>query len=103
MAVHDVERFPHIVRDPEVLRGEPTIAGTRIPVWAVVGAWRMRRDMSNILRAYPALTPALVDEARHGGSGSWFHERESDASGGGRPPRTGWAVRPCARPADGTE
>ncbi len=45
----------------------------------------------------------VVDQAGDGGSGSWFHERESDPSGGGRPARAGWAVRPSARPADGTE
>ncbi len=31
-------RFPHIVRDPRVLGGEPTVAGTRVPVWVVVAA-----------------------------------------------------------------
>ena len=55
--------YPHIIRDPRVLGGEPTIAGTRVPVWVVVAAWRMQQDVSDILRAYPALTPALVQEA----------------------------------------
>jgi uncharacterized protein (DUF433 family) len=55
--------FPHVVRDPGVLGGEPTIVGTRIPVWVVVAAWRTQQDLAHILRAYPALTPALVQEA----------------------------------------
>ena len=55
--------YPHIVRDPRVLGGEPTIAGTRIPVWVVVAAWRIKQDLADLLRAYPALTPQLVEEA----------------------------------------
>ena len=55
--------FPHIVRDPKVLDGEATIAGTRIPVWVIMAAWRIRPDLDDILRAYPSLTPALVEEA----------------------------------------
>ena len=56
-------RYPHIVRNPRVLDGEPTIASTRVPVWVVVAAWRMRPDMAEMLAAYPMLTPSLVQEA----------------------------------------
>jgi uncharacterized protein (DUF433 family) len=63
MARRHLDCYPHIVRNPRVLGGEPTIAGTRIPVWVVVAARRMQQDVPAILRAYPALTAALVEEA----------------------------------------
>ena len=69
--------FPHIVRDPRVLGGEPTVAGTRVPVWAIVAGWRMQPDLDDIVRAYPALTPALVQEVLAFGE---VHSQEIDAA-----------------------
>jgi uncharacterized protein (DUF433 family) len=60
---HRPSRYRHIVRNPRVLDGEPTVAGTRIPVWIIVAAWRTRPEMAEVLAAYPMITPALVQEA----------------------------------------
>jgi len=63
MVARRVSQYPHIIRDPHVLGGESTIAGTRIPVWIVVATWRICPDVDDLLRAYPALTRELVEEA----------------------------------------
>jgi uncharacterized protein (DUF433 family) len=53
----------HIVRDPAVQGGEPTIAGTRIPVRVIVVARRYFADLDRLCEGYPPLTPELVQEA----------------------------------------
>ncbi len=57
------DRYPHIVRVPEVHGGDPTVAGTRIPVWVIAASARMGQDVPDILRGYPALSHELVQEA----------------------------------------
>jgi uncharacterized protein (DUF433 family) len=63
MVARRLSHYPNIVRDPRILGGESIIAGTRIPVWIVVAAWRIRPELESILQAYPALTRELVEEA----------------------------------------
>jgi uncharacterized protein (DUF433 family) len=63
MAVERAVGFPHIVRDPEVQGGEPTIIGTRIPVRVIIVAHRFTPDNAYLCAAYPSLTPALIAEA----------------------------------------
>ena len=63
MALAERAPFPRIVRDPRVHGGEPTIRGTRVPVRAIVVAWRAEPDMQVMLQAYPRLTAADVHEA----------------------------------------
>ena len=52
-----------VVRNPNVLEGEPTLAGTRVPVRAIAVAWRFYPDVKRICQAYPMLTPADVRAA----------------------------------------
>jgi uncharacterized protein (DUF433 family) len=63
MAAMPQVQYPHIVRDPRVHGGEPVVAGTRIPVRAVVVAWEEYGDVATMLEAYPRLTEVTLDEA----------------------------------------
>lgn len=47
---------PRISRHPEVMGGQPCIAGTRIPVTALLGQLAAGRDQRQILADYPSLT-----------------------------------------------
>jgi uncharacterized protein (DUF433 family) len=51
------------VSDASVHGGEPVIAGTRIPVRAVVVAWQEYGDVRTLLEAYPRLTQGTLAEA----------------------------------------
>ncbi|MBI2322115.1 MAG: DUF433 domain-containing protein [Chloroflexi bacterium] len=46
-----------------MLGGEPTIGGTRVPVRAVVVAFRLHEDRARVARAFPMASPAAIDEA----------------------------------------
>lgn len=63
MAVARSAPFPRIVRDPRVLGGEPTIRGTRVPVRAIVIAFRLHGDPKRLTQTFPALDPAAIEEA----------------------------------------
>ena len=63
MAVSQPQPSAHIVRNPQILGGEPTIAGTRVPVRSIVIAWEQYHDIHRLCRAYPMLDPAHVEEA----------------------------------------
>ena len=52
-----------IIRDPRILGGEPTVKGTRIPVWSIVVTHRYYGDTEQVCRAYPMLDRAAVEEA----------------------------------------
>jgi uncharacterized protein (DUF433 family) len=53
----------YIVRDDDILGGEPIIAGTRVPVRAVVELWRLGVAPEEIPIHFPHLTPAQVFDA----------------------------------------
>lgn len=55
--------YTRIVRNPEILGGEPVVAGTRLPVRAVVLTHRYAPNMEYIYGAYPFATRADIDEA----------------------------------------
>jgi uncharacterized protein (DUF433 family) len=46
---------PRISRDPKVMMGKPVIAGTRVPVDAVVRQFAAGADMDWVLKAFPDL------------------------------------------------
>ena len=46
---------PGIVQTPGVSGGEPRVAGTRIPVWALVQYRKLGLSEADLLRAYPTL------------------------------------------------
>ena len=56
------ERFPHITRDPAIQGGAAVVAGTRLPVRTVAFYWRETHGRQRLLRDYPQLTPALLEE-----------------------------------------
>jgi len=49
MAAPNVAPYPHIVRNPDILAGEPTIAGTRIAVRTLVVAVRYTPTIEELL------------------------------------------------------
>jgi uncharacterized protein (DUF433 family) len=63
MATTSRTEHPHIVRNPGVAGGTPTIVGTRISVAFVVGQLRAGDTPQDILASYPHLTPAAVYDA----------------------------------------
>ncbi len=56
-------RHPRVAVDPQVQGGYPVVAGTRVPVDAVVGLWEEGFDVDEILNEYPDLTAEDVEDA----------------------------------------
>ncbi len=55
--------YKYIVKDADILGGEPIIKGTRTPVRAVVENWRFGLSPEEIIIHLPHLTLAQVFEA----------------------------------------
>jgi uncharacterized protein (DUF433 family) len=53
----------YIIRDDQILSGEPIIKGTRTPVRAVVELWRLGYPPDEVPRELPHLTLAAVFDA----------------------------------------
>ena len=53
----------YIIRNPEILSGEPIIVGTRTSVRAIVGLWRLGIMPEEIPNHLPHLTLAQVFDA----------------------------------------
>ena len=53
----------YIVMAPGVCGGRPTFKGTRIEVQVILDWLRMGRSIERILKGYPSLTRAAVEEA----------------------------------------
>ncbi|MEW6186269.1 MAG: DUF433 domain-containing protein [Thermodesulfobacteriota bacterium] len=49
------DAFPGIESRPEVAGGEACIVRTRIPVWVLVQARKLRTSEADLLKAYPSL------------------------------------------------
>lgn len=58
-----MDRLERIVVDPQVLMGQPVIRGTRLPVYAIVGALAAGDSKEDIREAFPYLTDADISEA----------------------------------------
>jgi len=54
-----------IARDPQVLRGEPCLKGTRLPVALVLGYLACGRNTAGIIGEFPDLTGADVLTCLH--------------------------------------
>ncbi len=63
MAAPKVAPYPHIVRSPEILGGEPRVAGSRISVRVIVQTARYSREKAEIYGAHPTVTPEAIEEA----------------------------------------
>ena len=63
---------PRISRDSKVMMGKPVIAGTRVPVDAVVRQFAAGADMDWVLKAFPDLDAddvrAALEYSRGSGS-----------------------------------
>src|SRR5688572_24801385 len=44
-----------IIRDPRICGGEPTVAGTRVPVSSIVVQWQYYQNYARVRRAFPHL------------------------------------------------
>ncbi len=65
---------PHIIRDPEVLGGEPTIDGTRTSVRHVVLLYRAGQEPEEIARTYHLLLGEVYDAI------SYYYDHENEIS-----------------------
>ena len=63
----------YIVRNEEILGGEPIIKGTRTPVRAIVESWRQGVQPEDIPRIMPHLTLAQVFDAL-----SYYREHQQE-------------------------
>ena len=63
----------YIVRDPQILSGEPIVSGTRTPVRAIVELWRMGIAPEEIPTHLPHLTAAQVFDAL-----SYFSDNQAE-------------------------
>jgi uncharacterized protein (DUF433 family) len=66
----------YIVRDDQILSGEPIIKGTRTPVRAVVETWRMGIPAEDVVTHLPHLTLAQVFDAL-----SYFADHQDEVMG----------------------
>lgn len=53
-----------VVRDPEVMSGEPVVAGTRVPAETVLAYLRAGSSDREIFEDYPTLQPGSVGAVR---------------------------------------
>jgi uncharacterized protein (DUF433 family) len=58
-------RFERITIDPAIATGKPCIRNLRFPVSRLLGLLAARETRESILRAYPYLDEADIDEALH--------------------------------------
>ena len=66
----------YIVREEQILGGEPIIVGTRTPVRAVVELWRMGTPPEQIPTSLPHLTLAQVFDAL-----SYYSDNQDEING----------------------
>jgi uncharacterized protein (DUF433 family) len=65
--------FTHIVWNSGILGGEPIVAGTRIPVRAIVLTNRYAPNAEYMYRAYPFVSRADTDEAL-----AYYHDHQAE-------------------------
>lgn len=58
-----MQQFPHIIANPEILKGKPIIVGTRISVELIMDWLGTGATVDAIVDKHPLLTPQLVMEA----------------------------------------
>ena len=66
-------QYRYITQVPGICGGSPIITGTRTPVKAIIGYYRLGLDVEEILEGLPHLTPAQVYEAL-----SYYHDHRSE-------------------------
>ncbi len=58
-----VTEHPYIVRNKEILGGEPVVKGTRTPVRAIVEWWKFGASPEEIMETLPHLTLSQIFDA----------------------------------------
>jgi uncharacterized protein (DUF433 family) len=66
----------YVVRDPDILGGEPIILGTRTPVRAIVETWRAGTPPEEIPTGMPHLTLSQVFDAL-----SYYSDNQNEING----------------------
>jgi len=66
LGVTDMQTVPargaaRIVRVPGICGGDPTVAGTRVPVHSIVILWQYYHDVERLLSAFPRLDVAAIE------------------------------------------
>lgn len=59
-----VRATDHIVRNDQILNGEPCFVGTRVPIANVVASADVGVPLEELIDDYPFLTAELVEDAR---------------------------------------
>ena len=64
-AMHTAPRrgSARIIRDPRICGGQPTVAGTRVPVRSVVIQWQLYGDYDQVHDAFPRLDISAIKSA----------------------------------------
>lgn len=73
MNVPITTEYHYVTRVAGVCGGRPIIKGTRIPVKAIVGYYKMGMSVEEILEGLPQLTPAQVHEAL-----SYYYDNQAE-------------------------
>lgn len=73
MATELRTEHPHVVRVSGVIGGEPVIAGTRIGVAFIGRLLQAGEDPSEVIAAYPHLSPAALYDAI-----SYYHDHRDE-------------------------
>lgn len=68
-----MKTYHYVIHTPGVCGGRPCIKGTRVPVKAIVGYYKMGLGTEEILEGLPHLTPAQVYEAL-----SYYHDHQAE-------------------------
>lgn len=69
-------RHPYVVKDSEILGGEPIITGTRTPVRAIVELWRLGIPPEETPHRLPHLSAAMVFDAL-----SYYSDNQKEING----------------------
>ncbi len=57
-------KLPAIHADPEIMRGVPVFAGSRLPIRTLLACVDAGEDWDRLVASWPFLTPAHVEAAR---------------------------------------
>lgn len=71
-----ITEYKYIVKDKEILGGEPIIKGTRTPIRAIVENWRLGLSPEEIVIHMPHLTLAQVFESL-----SYYSDHQEEING----------------------
>lgn len=58
-----MSEYHHIISDPKIMMGKPTVAGTRITVELILEKLAAGESVDQIVSAHPHLTREIVQEA----------------------------------------